>query len=62
MTPVRNVSASLRSHRENCLLEIEASGLGVLEFSIKNKDSKDEHCSRQLESQVSWSLGRKDHD
>lgn len=59
MTSVRNVSASLRSHGENCLLETEASRLGVLEFSIKNKGSKDEHCSRHLESQVSWSLGRK---
>lgn len=59
MTSVRDVSASLRSHGGNCLLEIEASRLGVLEFSIKNKGSKDEHCSIHLESQLSGSLGRK---
>lgn len=59
MTSVKNVSASLRSHGRNCLLEIEASRLAVLEFSIKNKGSKDEHCSVHLESQLSGSLDRK---
>lgn len=57
MTSVRDVSASLRSHGGNCLLEIEASRLGVLAFSIKNKGSKDERC--RMESQLSGSLGRK---
>ncbi|EGV98369.1 hypothetical protein I79_006205 [Cricetulus griseus] len=43
----------------NSLLEIEASKVGVLDVSIKNEGSRDEHCSAHLQYPLSGSLGRK---